>query len=170
MSATYTWAVDGSTLTIKLSEEDTAPTVVEVAKFSPSIMQAACKFGINTVLRNATAGKMDDLDLARKSIAARVALFMEGKWAAEGSAKAGVELSDEEKQDVISSAIVNAYKAKGSTKTAAQILEGFNALDGTQQSTVLTALKKNIDSAMKDVLSKKKKAAKANITLPGLPE
>lgn len=168
MSAQYTWAQDGSTLTIKLDEADADPTIVNVGALSQPIMQAACKFGLQTALRNSTAGKMDDLDVARKALRAKVAQFLEGKWAAEGAAKAGIELSDEEKQDIMSAVIVNAYKAKGSTKTPAEILTGFNALDEAQQSGVMTALKKAIDVAIKDALSKKKKAAKSNVELPSI--
>lgn len=168
--AAYVW--NGSTLTINFKEDGAdVQHVLNASDLTEQVREAAMRFGLQTVLRNATAGKMDEVQDAIKAQAARLATIKGGAWAEQRATKDAIGLSDDEKNDIMFRVITDAYRMKpGNTRTAQEIITWFNGQDETVQQAVLTALKGSIDKALKAALAARKKAGKASITLPGLPE
>lgn len=159
-SAKYTES--GTTVSVDL--EDSKPAITaDFASYTPEVQKEISMFGLRTLMRNATAGKMDDVSdgKARTAMEHRLKLFADGKFVAEGTSKASVELSIEEQNEVIRNVIVMAKKAKGDTRDATAIITAFNGLPNEQRKGILASLQKVVDKQMKERLRQKKLAAKA---------
>lgn len=153
------YIVAGSVITIDL-EDGQDKIIVDVNSFKPEVQDAGKMFGFKTVLRNTTAGKMDEPPKARAAMLARIKLFQDGMWESEATARAAVELSDEERGKVIGDVIVLAKKAKGDARSPGDILRAFNALPEEQRSAAVASLQKMIDKKLKDALRQKRTMAK----------
>lgn len=153
------YETSGKVLSIDL-EDGKDKIVVDVASLAQAVQDAALMFGVRTVLRNTTAGKMDEPEKARTAMLARVALFTSGKWESETTSAAAVELSDEERSKIVGDVIVLAKKAKGDTRSPGDILRAFNGLPEAQRGAAVASLQKMIDKKLKDALRQKRTMAK----------
>lgn len=158
--AKYTEA--GTTVTLDL-EDSKPPLSCDLSKLKPEVQQSIAIFGLRTLMRNATAGKIEDLSdgKARSAVEQRLATFASGRFVSEGESKAKTELSDEERNEVIRNVIVMAKKAKGDTRPATEIIGAFNKLADEQKQTILGTLQKVIDKQLKAKLREKKTVGKA---------
>lgn len=165
--AKYQWNDAGSKLTITLDDAEGAQpdVVMDMDSLSESVVQAAARFGMQTALRNSTAGKMDDLADARKALIAKATVFNAGVWAETKEQKAKAELTEAEQADVIADVIVQAKQAKGDKRAKAEILAAFGALDAAKQKAAIESVQKLIDKALKTKLKQKREAAKAGGTM-----
>lgn len=157
--ASYIWK-DGL-LSVTLSDAEGAERDLEFDPMqSPQeVRDAAMRFGFATALRNSTAGKMDDLEVARKLLLAKAATFSK-VWAEAKDGKAKVELTADEIAGIVGDVIVRAKQAKGDKRAAADILAAFNARTEDERKATIASLKSLIDKAMKQRLKDKKAAAK----------
>lgn len=163
------YSTSGTTVTLDL--EDSKPALVcDLASLSPDVQREISLFGLRTLMRNATAGKIEDLSdgKARAAVEQRLATFASGKFTSEAESKAKAELSEDERNDVIRNVIVMAKRAKGDTRDAPTILTAFNALPDAQKSTILATLQKVIDKQMKAKLREKKQTAKSVSSATGM--
>ena len=166
--AKATWSPDGNTLTYEYVE-GTPPFVVDIGSFSQAIKVEAMRAGFQRIAREVTAGKLEEPHKALEALTNRFALFAQGKWVSEGTQKSAFELDAQEKGEIISTVIVNAYKGNGDKRSGADILKALNEAGEATVRQVQEMLKVQIDKALKDALAKKKKMAKTKIDLPGLP-
>lgn len=152
----------GTSVTLDL--EDQKPSITaDLSTYSADVQREIALFGLRTLMRNATAGKIEDLSdgKARRDVENRLATFASGKFTSEQESKAKQELTEEERNDVIRNVIVMAKKAKGDTRDAATIIGAFNTLPDAQKATILGTLQKVIDKQMKAKLREKKQTAKS---------
>lgn len=159
--AKYVWT--GTTLAVTLSDDEgaTPDVVLDMNDLTPAVVAAAARFGLQTALRNSTAGKMDDLAEARKLLIAKAGVFAGGVWAETKEAKAKAELTQAEKDEVIADVIASAKIQKGDKRSKAEIMTAFAALDVEKQKAAIASVQKVIDKVMKTKLKQKKEAAKA---------
>lgn len=158
----------GNVLTLDL--EDQQPVITaDLTSYSPEVQQQIAMFGLRTLVRNATAGKIEDLSdgKARAAVEQRLKTFASGKFTSESTSKAGVELTEDEKNDVIRSVIVMAKKANGDPRDEGAIITAFNGLDQTKKQEIVASLQKAIDKQLKTKLKQKKDAAKAGTSAAG---
>lgn len=158
--AKYQW--NGSTLVIDFEVEGLDKIEVFSNALSPEVRESAMKFGLQTALRNSTAGKMDDPHEGYKALKAKLAVFDSGVWEKAGESKGKVELSEDEKKATIAEVIIAARRAKGDQRTNEQILEAFGGLDQARQAEVIKALAKSIEKKLKQKLADKKKLGKVD--------
>lgn len=156
--AKYQW--QGNVLSIDFEVEGLKKFEVDTALLSDAVQQAAMKFGLQTALRNATAGKMDDPAEGHKALAAKLAVFDSGVWEKAGESKAKIELSAEEKAAVVEEVVIAARRAKGDTRTSAEIIAAFKSLSEDRAKGVLDALAKPIEKKLKARLADRKKLGK----------
>ena len=156
--AKYVWT--NAVLTIDFEQEGLDKFEVDSSKLSQEVRESAMKFGLQTALRNATAGKMDDPAEGHKCLKAKLAVFESGVWEKAGESKAKVELTDAEKSAAITEVVIAARRAKGDTRTDVEIVTAFKALDDTRAAGVLAALAKPIEKKMKQMLADRKKLGK----------
>jgi len=150
-----------STILVDFEDAAVANISLDVAALTDAVKHAAMMFGFQTVMRNATAGKMDELPKAHAAMLQRVQTWQSGKWVTEAQAKAAAGLSDDERNKIIGEVLIMAKKAKGDTRTGDEILAAFNAIPAEKQQAALESLKKVIDKRVKDALRQKKALAKA---------
>ena len=135
--AAYEW--QGNVLTIKFAKADDGADHehrVDAEMLSQAVRDAAMRFGLQTVLRNATAGKMDEIDTAIKAQKQRLDTLVGGKWAEQKTAKDAIVLGDDEKLEIVSREVVNAYFMKPSNKkTRAEILIAVTEMDLAKKRT-----------------------------------
>lgn len=147
----YAWA--GNVLTVDL--EDGGPAiVVDAAKFASPILQKSTQLGVQTKVRNFTAGKMDDAAKGRKAMEDGVKELFAGNWGTEKTAS--VELSDADKTEVINTYLVEAKRAVGDKRPAAEIVASFRKLPTEQQTAILKKHERNINKRLKAALNVKK--------------
>lgn len=162
--AKYTF--NGNSLSIDFTEDGIDEVVTaDLDGMTDAVQQASARFGLKTVLRNSTAGKMDNPADALKALKARLATLESGKWAEEGEGTAKVELTDDERAAVIQGTICIAY---GKPANDAEMLKKLAGASESTMGAILAKLKPQIDKALKQALSKKKAAAKSKVELPGL--
>lgn len=147
----YTWT--GSTLTVDL-EDGGANVVVDFAKLKPDVAVKASQLGLQTKVRNFTAGKMDDAAKGRKAMEDGVKELLLGNWGTEKAA--AVELSDVEKTEVINTYLVEAKRAVGDKRPAPEVIASFRKLPTEQQQAILKKHERNINKRMKAALNVKK--------------
>lgn len=141
-------------------EDGKSPVELDVASLNQEVKDAGLLFGMRTVMRNATAGKMEEVEKARAAMESRVQLFKSGKWQTEGETRAAVELSSAEKDQIVKDAIVLYKKSKGDQREPAAILAAFAQLDGAIQQRFVDSLGSIIKTRMKAMLKDKKSAGK----------
>lgn len=153
-------AIAGSVITMNFETEGVADIVVDVNELPDAVKAQALMFGFQTALRNATAGKLDELEKAIASVKGRIETWKGGSWQTVAEAKAAIELTDDEKKQIIGATVVMARRAQGDTRTDEEILTAFNGLPDERRGAVLTALQKPIDKRIRDALRQKKALAK----------
>lgn len=160
-SAKYT-TPEGTQQVVLDLEDQKPPLVGDLSTLKPEVVTQIAMFGLRTLMRNATAGKIEDLTdgKARQAVEQRLATFASGKFVAEGDAKAKLELTDAEKSEVIRNVIVMAKKAKGDVRAEADIIIAFNGLSPEQKQAIVASLQKVIDKQIKQKLREKKSVAK----------
>jgi len=147
----YVWA--GKVLSVDL--EDGQPAiVVDTAKFNDAVKDKSFLLGVQTKVRNFTAGKMDDAAKGRKAMEDGVKELFAGNWGTEKSA--AVELSEQEKSEVISTYLVEAKRAVGDKRAPKEIIASFKALPTEQQASILKKHERNINKRLKAALNVKK--------------
>ncbi len=159
-------SVNGSVISYDF--EDGKPAVeLDISKLSPDVVNAGALFGFVTVMRNATAGKMEDVEVARKAMEGRVALFKgtdttPGAWRSAAEAKAAIGLTEDEKTDLIKQVVILKKRADGTAgqRTDAQIIEAFDGLEHSRKQAYVDSLKPLIQKRMNELLKFKKSAAK----------
>lgn len=154
-------AIAGMIATMNFETAGLADTVVDFSTLPEAVKVEAMKFGFQTAMRNATAGKLEEVEKAKKAVDERVATWQKGDWKTAAEQKAAIELGEDERKGVIGRVIVMARRAKGDTRSEAEILAAFDGLDQDRQKGVLEALKKPIDKQIKDALRQKKLLSKA---------
>lgn len=159
--ASYVWK-DGVLSVTLVDAEGVEPDLVfDPMACNQSVRDAAMRFGFQVALRNATAGKMDEIDAkARPDLLAKAKVFVGGVWKEATEGKAEVKLSEEERAQVIVEVLLRWKKAKGDKRPDAEILEAFQAIGEVKRKEVLASLAKLIDMALKQRLKDKKAAAK----------
>lgn len=158
--ATYTWK--DAVLTVDFETEGFAPLTFDLGAAPDTLKNGAAMFGVSTIVRNSTAGKMDDIPAAYALAKAKIAVLASGVIVAKGEAKAKLELTDAEKSEVIAQVIVEAKQAKGDKRERGEIVTAFKALPEAKQGEVLASLAKLIDKGYKAKLKQKKDAAKSD--------
>ncbi len=154
-------SVNGSVISYDF-EDGKAPVELDISKLSPDVVNAGALFGFVTVMRNATAGKMEDVEVARKAMEGRVALFNSGSWRSAAEAKAAIGLTDDEKTDIVRQVVILKKRADGTAgqRTDAQIIEAFDGLEHSRKQAYVDSLKPLIQKRMNELLKFKKSAAK----------
>lgn len=147
----YTWA--GSVMSVDL-EDKGAIVVADLAALSDKIKLNLLQLGLQTKVRNFTAGKMDDPAKGRKAMEDGVKELIAGNWGVEKSA--AVELSPEERTAVIDSYLVDAKRSIGDKRPNAEIIASFRGLTGEQQTAILAKHERNINKRLKAALAIKK--------------
>lgn len=150
----------GSVISMDFEAEGVAPVSLDVNTLSDDVKVAGLMFGFQTAMRNATAGKLEEISKAVESVNGRIKTWQSGAWLAQGESRAAIELSDDEKKATIAQVLVMARRAQGDTRTDEEILAAFNGLNADRQGEILSALKKPIDKRLKDALRQKKALAK----------
>jgi len=158
--AKYQWKQGTNVLAIDFEDSNYPVVEVDLADLHETVQDAAMRFGLKTALRNATAGKMDDLAEAYKALCAKAAVFKSGVWAEEREGAEKPSLSDEDKARIIASMIVKAKQARGDKRTADQIMTAFAALDEVAQKAAIASMQKAIDKRFKAELRDRKAAKK----------
>lgn len=156
--AKYQW--QGNVLSIDFEMSDLDPVEINADAFSEEVKNAAMKFGLQTALRNATAGKMDDPKAGYAALVTKLKIFHSGVWEKAGESKAKIELSAEEKAAVVEEVVIAARRAKGDTRTNAEIIAAFKSLSEDRAKGVLEALAKPIEKKLKARLADRKKLGK----------
>ena len=147
----YSWS--GNVLTVDL-EDGGANVVVDAAKLAAPILSKSTQLGLQTKIRNFTAGKMDDAAKGRKAMEDGVKELFAGNWGTEK--QAAVELADAEKTEVINTYLVEAKRAVGDKRPAAEIVASFRKLPTEQQAAILKKHERNINKRLKAALNVKK--------------
>jgi len=147
-------------------EDGKDQVTLDVGTLSEDVRTAAMLFGFQTALRNSTAGKLEEMDKARASLTGRVKTWSDGAWLSVAESKAAIELTKEERQQVIGQVVILARRAQGDARTDAEILGAFNGLADERKQAVLKALEKPIDKRLKDALRQKKSLAKGAGSVP----
>lgn len=162
--AKYVWQDNGA-LAITLSDAEGAQPdlVFQPTATSADTQLAATRFGFQTALRNATAGKMDDLDEARKALLARAKVFMETGWKSESEGAGKIELTQEEKDATVARVLCINKRANGDKRTDVEILTAFGGLDDEKKVAVLASIAKPIEKALKQALRDKRTAVKNKV-------
>lgn len=159
------YTVEGNTIKVDFETEGVASVELDTSTLNDAVKHAAMLFGLQTVMRNSTAGKMDEPVKAREAMLSRISVFKSGAWATEAQAKAAVALTEDERKQVVASVIVLARRAKGDQRADAEILAAFNGLDDNRKGQVIASLQKAIDKRLKDALRQKKVLSKATSTV-----
>lgn len=147
----YKW--EGNVLSVDL--EDNGPVVsIDVAKLADKIKLDSLQLGLQTKVRNFTAGKMDDPAKGRKAMEDGVAELLKGNWGTERTA--AVDLSNEERTQVINTYLVEAKRATGDKRPADEIVASFRGLPTEKQSEILKKHERNINKRIKAALAVKK--------------
>lgn len=147
----YVWS--GNTLSVDL--EDGGPAVVvDTTKLADPMKVKAFQLGVQTKVRNFTAGKMDDAVKGRKAMEDGVKELFAGNWGTEKSA--AVELTADERTEAINTYLVEAKRAVGDKRPAAEIVASFRKLPTEQQSAILKKHERNINKRLKAALNIKK--------------
>lgn len=147
----YVW--EGNVLTVDL--EDNGPKVViDVAKLNDSVKLKSLQLGVQTKVRNFTAGKMDEPAKGRAAMETGVKELLSGNWGTEKSAS--VELSAEERTAVIDTYLVEAKRAIGDKRPSNEIVASFRSLPTDQQTSILKKHERNINKRLKAALAVKK--------------
>jgi len=154
-------SIEGSVITQDFETAGVDVVVLDVNTLPDAVKAQAMLFGFQTALRNATAGKLEEVAKAVESVHGRVKTWQAGSWLSQAESKAAVELSKDEKSAIIASVIVLARRAQGDTRTDEEILTAFNGLDEARQGAIVAALQKPIDKRIKDQLRQKKVLAKS---------
>jgi len=147
----YSWV--GSVLSVDL-EDDGVLIIVDASKFKPEIISKCTQLGIQTKVRNFTAGKMDDAAKGRKAMEDGVKELFAGNWGTEKSAS--VELSDADKTEVINTYLIEAKRAVGDKRPAGEITASFRKLPTEQQTAILKKHERNINKRLKTALNVKR--------------
>lgn len=147
----YGWS--GNTLSVDL-EDGGAPIVVDASKFAAPILVKSTQLGIQTKVRNFTAGKMDDAAKGRKAMEDGVKELFAGNWGTEK--QASVELSDTERTEVVNTYLIEAKRAVGDKRPAPEITASFRKLPTEQQTAILKKHERNINKRLKAALNVKK--------------
>ena len=134
--------------------------VVDIAKLPQVVIDGAVRLGIKTALRNATAGKADDEDVAFLAMKAKAEVFNSGVWEKATESKAKVELTDAERKAEIIRHIVETKVAGGDARDPKDIAAAFIALDDARKTQIMAALQKGIDKRLATALRNKKAAVK----------
>jgi uncharacterized protein HemY len=147
----YAW--NGNVLTVDL-EDGKPAVVVDAAKFADAIKSKAFQLGVQTKVRNFTAGKMDDAAKGRTAMEEGVKELFGGNWGTEK--QAAVELSDAERTEVVNTYLVEAKRAVGDKRPAPEIVASFRKLPTEQQAAILKKHERNINKRLKAALNVKK--------------
>lgn len=147
----YLW--EGNTLKVDL-EDNGAAVLVDTTKLADAVKLKAFQLGVQTKVRNFTAGKMDDAAKGRKAMEDGVKELLAGNWGTEKSA--AVELSDQERTEVVNTYLVEAKRAVGDKRPAAEIVGSFRKLPTEQQAAILKKHERNINKRLKAALNVKK--------------
>jgi len=153
-------SINGSVISLDFETQGVANPTLDVNELPDAVKAQAMLFGFQTALRNATAGKLEEVEKALASVTGRISTWKSGSWQSVAESKAAVELSDDEKQMIIGTTLVMARRAQGDTRTDEDILAAFNGLPEARKTEILAALAKPIDKRIRDALRQKKAMAK----------
>lgn len=154
-------AITNTLIAMNFETEGIANVEIDVATLPDAVKHQAMVFGFQTALRNATAGKLEEINKAVESVNGRINTWKTGAWQTQAEAKAAITLSDDERSQVVARVIVMARKAKGDTRSDSEILTAFNALDEARKAAVVASLQKPIDKQIKNALREKKLLSKS---------
>lgn len=153
--------INGTNISMNFETEGVSNIDLDVATLPEAVKHQAMIFGFQHAMRNATAGKLEEVQKAVDAVTARVGNWKSGSWMTQAEAKAAITLSDEERSQVVARVIVMARKAKGDTRSDSEILTAFNALDEARKAAVVASLQKPIDKQIKNALREKKLLSKS---------